>query len=349
MIYAIIRTKSIMIGQCMKASEIKETMLKLVESKIPVFIWGAPGIGKSSIVKQVAKDRGLEFIDLRLSLMDPTDLKGIPFFDKDNHEAVWAKPNFLPKEANSQGILFLDEINTAPPSVQASAYQLVLDRKVGDYELPAGWSIVAAGNNESDRGVVYRMPPPLANRFVHLDMAVDFEDWKAWAYKAGIDASVIGFLNFDKEKIFLFDPAKNEKSFPTPRSWEYVDRVLKTGLSSALLYDTIAGAVGKESATAFLSFRAVMHALPDIDKVVAGEVVEFSTDNQVLFALISGIVSHLVSDNTPEKIDNVLKFSHNLPPEFAVMLVKDMQQNAIMIENSSEWENWVKAFNHLLS
>jgi hypothetical protein len=333
----------------MKATEIKETMQKLIASKIPLFVWGAPGIGKSSIVKQVAKEQELEFVDLRLSLMDPTDLKGIPFFDKENHEAVWAKPNFLPKDPHSKGILFLDEINTAPPSVQASAYQLVLDRKVGDYELPKGWSIVAAGNNESDRGVVYRMPPPLANRFVHLDMEVDFEDWKVWAYEAGIDASVIGFLNFEKEKIFLFDPAKNEKSFPTPRSWEYVDKVIKTGLSSNLLYDTIAGAVGKESATAFLAFRSVMDSLPDIDKVVAGEVDEFSTDNQVLFALISGIVSHIYHDNQPCKVDNVLKLSHQLPPEFAVMLVKDLQLRGINIEQSSAWENWVKAFHHLLS
>ncbi len=333
----------------MKATQIKETMQELISAKIPLFIWGAPGIGKSSIVKQVAFEQGLEFTDLRLSLMDPTDLKGIPFFDKENHEAVWAKPNFLPKDPDSKGILFLDEINTAPPSVQASAYQLVLDRKVGDYELPKGWSIVAAGNNESDRGVVYRMPPPLANRFVHLDMEVDFEDWKKWAYGAEIDASVIGFLNFDKEKIFLFDPAKNEKSFPTPRSWEYVDKVIKTGLSSNLLYDTIAGAVGKESATAFLSFKAVMHALPDIEKMLQGEVAEFSTDHQVLFALISGIVSNIYHDKQAYKIDNALKLSLDLPPEFAVMLVKDMQQNGIVVEGSTEWENWVKAFNHLLS
>lgn len=333
----------------MKSSQIKETMLKLVESKIPVFIWGAPGIGKSSIVKQVAKERDLEFTDLRLSLMDPTDLKGIPFFDKDNHEAVWAKPNFLPKDPNSQGILFLDEINTAPPSVQASAYQLVLDRKVGDYELPSGWSIVAAGNNESDRGVVYRMPPPLANRFVHLDMEVDFEDWKRWAIAAQIDASIIGFLHYEKERLFMFTPANNEKSFPTPRSWEYVDKVIKTGLSSSLLFDTIAGAVGKESATTYLSFRNVMDALPDIDQVVAGEIDDFSHDNQVLFALISGIVSNLYHDSTPQKIENVLNLSHKLPPEFAVMLVKDMQKNGIAIETSSAWEAWVKAFHHLLS
>ncbi len=333
----------------MKATQLKETLYELVKNKIPLFIWGSPGIGKSSIVKQVAKEQGLEFTDLRLSLMDPTDLKGIPFFDKENHEAVWAKPNFLPKDPDSKGILFLDEINTAPPSVQASAYQLVLDRKVGDYELPKGWSIVAAGNHESDRGVIYRMPPPLANRFVHLDMEVDFEDWRLWAVKAGVDASVVGFLHYEKERLFMFDASKNEKSFPTPRSWEYVDKVIKTGLSASMLYDTIAGAVGRESATAYLSFRAVMDSLPDMDAVIAGEVEEFSTDHQVLFALISGIVSNLVASHTPKQIENVLTLSHKLPAEFAVMLVKDMQQSGLPVEGSDAWESWVKAFHHLLS
>jgi hypothetical protein len=333
----------------MRATQVQETIEKLIEDKIPVFIWGAPGIGKSSIVKQVAKERGLEFVDLRLSLLDPTDLKGIPFFDKENHEAVWAKPNFLPKEEDSKGILFLDEINTAPPSVQASAYQLVLDRKVGDYELPHGWSIVAAGNNESDRGVVYRMPPPLANRFVHLEMQVDFEDWKLWAFKSKILSSVIGYLQYDKDKLFVFDPAKNEKSFPTPRSWEYVDRVMKTGLNKKLLFDTISGAVGKEVATDFLAFEKVMHSLPDIDLLLNGESKEeISHDNQVLFALCAGIVNHLKNEDKNSKVDEALKFSFSLPPEFSVMLVKDLQQSGINIESSAVWEEWVEKYSYLL-
>ncbi len=332
----------------MKATEIKESVDKLVDSKIPVFIWGAPGIGKSSIVKQIADEKNLNFIDLRLSLLDPTDLKGIPFFDKDNIQAVWAKPNFLPKERDSKGILFLDEINSAPPSVQASAYQLVLDRKVGDYELPKGWSIVAAGNHESDRGVVYRMPPPLANRFVHLDMEVNFEDWKKWAYKSNIDSSIIGFLQYDREKIFIFDPSKNEKSFPTPRSWEYVDKIIKSSISEKLLHTIISGAVGKESATSYLAFRKVMNKLPDIGLLLDGENQEFSHDNQLLFALIIGIVSHLKSDSSNQKIDNAIKLSFSLASEFSVMLIKDLQQNGIDIESSKEWENWVEKFAYLL-
>ena len=332
----------------MKAQDITQSLDKLIESQIPVFVWGSPGIGKSSIIKQIAQDKGLEFVDLRLSLLDPTDLKGIPFFDQENNQAVWASPNFLPNNPESKGILFLDDINTAPPSVQASAYQLVLDRKVGDYELPKGWSIVAAGNNESDRGVVYRMPPPLANRFVHLNMEVSFEDWKGWAYESGIDVSIIAFLHYDSSKLFDFDPSKNQKSFPTPRSWEYVDRILKSGIEPTLLMDIVSGAVGNESATAFMSFRKVMNRLPDIDNLLDGDEIEIEHDSQVLFALVAGIISNIKANSSKDKIDNALKFSLTLPKEFSVMLVKDMQQNKINVEGSKVWEDWVEEFAYLL-
>jgi len=334
----------------LKAQEINKSLNKLIEAQIPVFVWGSPGIGKSSIIKQIAMDKGLEFVDLRLSLLDPTDLKGIPFFDKDSNQAVWASPNFLPKNPNTKGILFLDEINTAPPSVQASAYQLVLDRKVGDYELPKGWSIVAAGNHESDRGVVYRMPPPLSNRFVHLSMEVSFEDWKSWAYRSEIESSIIAFLHYDSAKLFDFDPSKNQKSFPTPRSWEYVNKILHSGIEHSLLLETISGAVGSESATAFMAFRKVMDRLPDIEKLLEGEDVEVEHNSQVLFALIAGVVSNIRSVGIPahKKIDNALKFSLTLPKEFSVMLVKDMQQNRINVEGSAVWDKWVEEFAYLL-
>uniref|UniRef100_UPI0025DB766D AAA family ATPase n=1 Tax=Sulfuricurvum sp. TaxID=2025608 RepID=UPI0025DB766D len=120
----------------MRTKDTIETMGALIDAKIPTFLWGAPGIGKSSIIKQIARESGIECIDLRLSLMDPTDLKGIPFYEKDSHSALWAPPSFLPREG--RGILFLDELNSAAPAVQASAYQLILDRKVGEYTLPEG-------------------------------------------------------------------------------------------------------------------------------------------------------------------------------------------------------------------
>ncbi len=331
----------------MKAKELKESLAKLIDAKLPTFIWGSPGIGKSSIVKQIAKEKNLEFIDLRLSLLDPTDLKGIPFFDNKNNEAVWAQPNFLPKEPKSLGILFLDEINTAPPSVQAAAYQLVLDRKVGDYKLPDGWAIVAAGNSESDRGVVYRMPPPLANRFVHLDMEVNFEDWKSWAYKNSIEPSIIAFLNYDSSKLFNFNPNSNEKSFATPRSWEYVDKILKANINKGSELELLSGAVGKDAAVSFIAFKKVMHQLPNIEDILNGKDIEIKQDSQLLFALISALVAKL-KDATKEEIENAIKFSFKLPSEFSVMLIKDMQQNGIEIEDSDAFEEWVEKYSYLL-
>jgi len=331
----------------MIASEIKNSLQSLIEQKIPAFIWGSPGIGKSSIVKQIAKERNLEFIDLRLSLLDPTDLKGIPFFNSSSKEAIWAAPNFLPKDKDSSGILFLDEINTAAPSVQAAAYQLVLDRKVGDYELPQNWAIVAAGNDYDDGGVVFDMPAALSNRFVHLDMQVDFADWKKWAYKNNISSSIIAYLQFDESKLFNFNSELNQKAFATPRSWEYVDKILKSNISESLLPKVLTGTIGEEATVGFLNFLKVMQELPNIDDILEGKEVSFSNDSKVLFALITAITLKLKNAH-PKQIENALKFSFKLPKEYAIALVKDMQQNSIDIENLDIWEEWVEKFAYLL-
>ncbi|MCF6205519.1 MAG: MoxR family ATPase [Sulfurovum sp.] len=334
----------------MKASNITKVIDKLIDKQLPVFIWGAPGIGKSSIVKQIAQTKGLDFLDLRLSLLDPTDLKGIPFFNAETKEGVWAKPSFLPSDPDSKGILFLDEINTAPPAVQASAYQLILDRKVGEYELPKGWSIVAAGNRENDRGVVYKMPPPLANRFVHFEMEVDFEDWKAWAYQAGIESAIIGYLAYDKSMLFTFDPTSNEKAFATPRSWEYVDSIVKSGIESDLLLDSISGAVGREAAVGYSSFKKVMKQLPDLNTILEGSLTQLDEeDPKVLMALAIGLVNAVRENPTDDAIEHVLDFSLQLPGEFAIMLVKDMQSNGLDVEGSAAWSDWVRKFAYLLN
>lgn len=334
----------------MKASNITKVIKKLIDRKLPVFIWGPPGIGKSSIVKQIASEQGLEFLDLRLSLLDPTDLKGIPFFNAETNEGVWAKPSFLPSEPDSKGILFLDEINTAPPAVQASAYQLILDRKVGEYALPEGWSIIAAGNRENDRGVVYKMPPPLANRFVHFEMEVDFADWKTWAYRAGIESSLIAYLAYDKSMLFTFDATSNEKSFATPRSWEYVDSIIKSGMDNDLILDSISGAVGREAAVGYISFRKVMNTLPDLNTILDGTLKELEEeDPKVIIALAIGLVNALMENPADEAVDNVLKFSLQLPGEFSIMLVKDIQQNGMDVEGSAVWTEWVRKFAYLLS
>jgi hypothetical protein len=328
----------------MKASELTLTISALVEQKVPTFLWGAPGIGKSSIVKQIADEKAIGFIDLRLSLMDPTDLKGIPFYDKESHTALWAPPAFLPSKG--EGILFLDELNSAPPSVQASAYQLILDRKVGEYTLPDGWAIVAAGNREGDRGVTYRMPAPLANRFVHFEMEVDVDDWRLWAYKKELDSRIISYISYKSEHLFTFDAKSENKSFATPRSWEYVNSILKSGLNESLVLNAISGAVGKEVAVGFLSFAKVMSRLPDISSILSSGEGDYPQEVDVLYALSTGLVSSVLRDaNT---LDNLLKYTLELKGEFAVMIVQDLQRNGLAMEHSKLYKEWVRKFMYLL-
>jgi len=193
----------------------------------PVMLWGPPGVGKSQMVALVAQQHGMPVIDIRLSQMEPSDLRGIPFRVEDRVE--WAVPSMLPDAGRhgSQGILFLDEITSVPPSVSAAAYQLILDRRLGAYTVPDGWAIFAAGNRQGDRGVTYTMPAPLANRFSHFEVDINLDDWVAWAYANGIDARLIAFLRFRPELLFEFDPAHNPVAFPSPRSWEFAHRALQ--------------------------------------------------------------------------------------------------------------------------
>lgn len=333
----------------MKASILKKSLISMIDSKIPVFVWGNPGVGKSSIIKQIANDKNMEFIDLRLSLLDPTDLRGIPFFDSANKSAIWAKPEFLPN-SNSQafGILFLDEINSAPPTVQAAAYQLILDRKIGEYTLPMNYAIVAAGNYESDRGVTYRMPTPLANRFVHLDFELDFEEWKSWAYESKIDTRIISFLSYKPQNLFTFDAKAKEKSFATPRSWSFVNDILNSNLQIEFLKDVISGAVGKDSSDEFMNFCKVIDKLPNIQEILEAINTEVPTNNSVLYALCTGMVYALKENSSIEKVTNILNYSLNLPNEFSVMLIRDLQKEGVEIESSVSWKSWVNANKFLI-
>ncbi|MGE5268153.1 MAG: AAA family ATPase, partial [Thiohalocapsa sp.] len=229
----------------------------------PVMLWGAPGVGKSQMVAQVASRHGAPMIDIRLSQMEPSDLRGIPFRSGDLVE--WAIPAMLPdaQRHGPAGILFLDEITSAPPSVSAAAYQLILDRRLGAYQVPEGWAIFAAGNRQGDRGVTYAMPAPLANRFSHFEVDTNLEDWVGWAYGVGIDERLIGFLRFRPELLFEFDPVRNPTAFPTPRSWEFAHRALqKFGDHPELLAGALAACVGQAAGIECAAFVDSLDRLP---------------------------------------------------------------------------------------
>lgn len=329
-------------------SAAKNALAHLCHRKVPVFLWGPPGIGKSSVVAQIAKEEGIAFIDLRLSLLDPTDLRGVPFFDAQNNSAVWAPPSFLPDGSQEKGILFLDELNTAAPMVQASAYQLILDRKIGEYRLPDGWAIIAAGNRESDRGVVFRMASPLANRFVHLEMESSVEDWRNWAIGAGIDPSIIGFISHRPDALFAFDTNNDSRSFATPRTWEYVNEIITSTPEETLLLPMISGAIGEELAASFLGFKTVAGDLPEIDTILDGTCETVPTDAAALHILSTALTMRVGDTTGAKKLNNLLSYTLKLPGEFAVMIVQDLREREIELDHLDSWPLWMKNFNNLL-
>jgi len=317
----------------------------------PVMLWGPPGIGKSQIVAQVAENNNVPVIDIRLSQIEPSDLRGIPFRSED--KVIWAVPEMLPdpKRHGEQGILFLDEINTAPPSVSAAAYQLILDRKLGSYEMPEGWAIFAAGNRQGDRGVTYTMPAPLANRFSHFEIDTHLDDWVAWAYAQEIDERIIAFLRFRPELLFDFDPAINPVAFPTPRSWEYAHRALQKFESKPhLLLGSLQACVGEVAGIEVSAFLEHYENLPDIDAIIRGESIEVPQKIDLQYAVASALVGRAIREKNTENAKathgNILNYALQFPQrEMGVMLVSDMHraigQAMFQVPEFTQWANQI--------
>lgn len=296
----------------------------------PVMLWGPPGVGKSQIVLAMGAELDIPIIDIRLSQMEPTDLRGIPFRQGDHVE--WAVPSLLPDadRHGPTGVLFLDEVNAAAPSVSAAAYQLILDRRLGDYTVPAGWAIFAAGNRQGDRGVTYSMPAPLANRFSHYEVDLNLDDWVAWAYRHAIDERIIGFLRFRPELLFDYDPTTSPLAFPSPRSWEFAHRALqKFADEPQLVRGALESCVGAAAATECHAFIESLEKLPDLDAIVAGEEVAVPEEIDLQYAVASALVGRAVrkQSEAPDEslLNHLLRYAGRFPQrEMGVMLVSDL-------------------------
>lgn len=317
----------------------------------PVFIWGPPGIGKSDIVSQIAHDvmHGNNLlIDCRLALMDPTDLRGYAWRNEATNTMEWSPPADLPSaELAAQYdniVLFLDELNSAPPAVQAAGYQLILNRRIGQYVLPDNVVIVAAGNRQGDRGVTYRMPAPLANRFRHVEMVVDFEDWKSWALMNEVHKDVIGYLTFAKQDLFAFDPKSSSEAWASPRSWVDVsDALYHPEFDSAPDYEKkaeIAGSVGDGMAAKFVEFRRTAGRLPNPEAILDGSVKSIDAELQrqvsAVTALIVGVTYEInamykengVEGDFKKSFNNAVRFAYdNMQPEQVILFFKTVMKD----------------------
>lgn len=337
--------------------QLKRVIYTSYERKVPLFIHGRTGIGKSESVKNVAKEiadanklKFLEgdsngkdtfgFIDIRISQLDPSDLRGLPSMQ--GEVTKWLPPSWLPRGKDGYGILFFDELNLAPPSIQASAYQLILDRRLGDYKLPAGWLIVSAGNTAEDRANIFELPAPLSNRFIHVELNVPTkEEWTSWAIPAGIDSSIVAFLEFKPSFLFKFDAKSKEKSFPTPRAWSYVNRLIKDNKADKDEIEIlVASAVGEGVAIEYSAFLELkkkinLNEILDNPKSVR-EIREIS----LRYSLLSALVERYREKK--ENLQKILKVAEYLEAEFAILLLRFMKNTrADFVKDVVKLKEWV--------
>ena len=344
---------SISESRTVKMSEAGILITRAFKKKRPVFLWGPPGIGKSELVQGIGDSGTLgttKVIDMRLALFEPTDLRGYPVPNVETGVMQWLPPSDLPSaELAAQYdtvILFLDEMNSAAPSVQAAGYQLILNRRIGQYVLPDNVVIIAAGNRETDKGVTYRMPKPLENRFVHFELRVDFQDWLNWAVNHDIDADVVGYISFAKGDLYNFDPMSSSRGFATPRSWTFVSEMLEDGddLTTGLQTDLVAGCIGEGTAIKFMSHREISGSLPVPEDVLDGKVkcIE-TTEVSAMYAMATSLCYELrdrnINGEKSGKMDNFHKsFSNfvgfmmdNFETEMVIMASRiAMQQYKLM-------------------
>jgi hypothetical protein len=314
----------------MKAAE-------LGEDRRGLFLWGPPGIGKSSLVRQIAVELDMEVVDIRLTQMEPTDLRGIPVPVEENGETLvrWAPPAILPRDPDAKAIIILDELPNAAPSIQAGSYQLVLDGRLGEYVVPKGCIVMAAGNRETDKGSTFKMPTPLMNRFVHVEMRHDFEDFQTYALTKGFHKDVVGYLSAFKHELFVFNATSASRGFATPRSWEAVSAIIRgnPNLPEMVMLGLIAGAVGDGIAVKFIEYRKNAAQLPNPSDILDGRVNELSSrEVSLMYALTTAMCYELrdrydrhlkgkIDDKTFNKnVDNFLGYMlKNFQPELVIM------------------------------
>jgi hypothetical protein len=311
---------------------------------LPMLIYGSPGVGKSEQVFQ-ALEEGETLIDLRLNSLDSIDLRGLPVVKKDKDrnptQVEWVRPEFIPWEG--KGILFLDEINTAAPSVQNPALQLVLDRKVGSHKLGKDWYIVAAGNKADDKAHVYPLSSALRQRFAIYHYQPDHNTWTNWAVKNDIHPHVIGFISF-KPDLLIQPSIDEESSNPSPRSWYYVSQRLHAGQNNLSDIRSVVGAAANE----FMAYQTVCENIPKISDILDGKL-EWKEDERnitVSYAVSNALATHMLRSTSVKKhIENCFGALNNMSGEPSILFMRrvmhsdnsDLKGSLFSSENGKKW------------
>lgn len=314
------------------------TIAEYLKADIPAFLWGAPGVGKSDCVRQIAGALKWPVVDFRAVLRDPVDLRGLPTVDMEARKAVWLPPAELPDAVRhgERGILFMDELNAAPAQMQAACFGLVLDRQVGEYKLPKGWRILAAGNRQSDKAAAQRMPSALANRFAHIDIVPDVESWCAYANARGLNPVLPAFMRFRPE--LLHDMRGELRAFPSPRQWDKVSRVL--GAPDHLRFGLVCGLVGEGPAGELEGFLRVWRSLPPVPEIIANPTTAVvPTDPATEYAVAGALARAAAAENFAA----ICQYAGRMRRELGIVLVTDAVRRNPKLKETQAYVSWALA------
>lgn len=325
-----------------KVGEAKEYVTTAIQAKLVPMLHGSPAIGKSAIIQQIAQQFALKVIDLRLSQCDPTDLMGFPHIN--GHRAGYKPMDTFPIEGDpipegyNGWILFLDELNSAPLGVQAAAYKLILDRMVGQFHLHKNVAIVGAGNLETDGAIVQPMSTALQSRLVHLEVVPDSKQWIAYAEKAGFDDRITSYIEFRPDNLYRFTPDHTDKTYASPRTWEFINRLLKVSPDTKKLLPLMAGTIGEGVAREFYGYCDIYRDLPKIADVIRNpNSVPISKEPSVQYALCGSVAANA----TEENCEALLDFVDRLPGEFQIVCVRSMVRRNKKLMSVSAFKPWL--------
>lgn len=325
----------------MRPSDVKKAIAMLREANVNIFLSGPPGGGKSQIIGQAAEEMDLEYLDVRVLLHEPSDFK-FPIVDMQKAMVRWVQSVF-PTDPKWKGIVCLEEVPQAAPLVQAALLGLVHERRLGEYVPPEGLQFIATGNRQEDRAGGHRIITPLLNRFVHLDLEVSNDDWQEWAIHNGVTVEVRSFLKWKPTLLHKFNPALNERAFPTPRSWEFVSKMLPHVTDDAILSQVVSGAVGDGPAAEFLGFLKIHRALPDLDEVFKNPAkASVPKDGPVLYAL-SGAIAERCRNGDKDVLDAAVTYHSRMGEEFSVLTMRDILQVNREVLKLPKTAQWIKA------
>lgn len=298
-------------------------------------LWGPAGVGKSEAVVQLShilaetSGKKTTVTDVRLLLFSPVDLRGVPVADENKKFTSWLMPRIFDMNTDDSyiNILFLDELSAAPQSVQAAAYQICLDRRVGEHKLPDNCIVIAAGNRTTDQSVAFKMPKALCNRTMHFNVETNYKSWCKWAASNGIDERIIGYLGFDNSKLCV-EPSTSEMAYPTPRSWTFVSNIIKNSTGSLDDVHLLIGAcVGVDTAIEFETWAASNRDLPSVEQILSGRTSRYPSSYDALVALTSSLVCvirSLKDKITQQELENVCAYVLKFPKDFAMTFYNDL-------------------------